>query len=600
MRIAPLANQSQSPNLNLVNSKLQTRLGTLSSWSIWTLSWITGIRLLIALVSDPNRTENYSPLWFVIWVITTAEMAAIVLIIMGLGLARRLKRKPSVWGNLATIGFAGAVANVTVGLLANLWGLDSEGIWHIRAVGGVVGLATMFAFFNNIRGSMIERNENIRQLTEVEDKLLGYRESAKQILADANDQMRSKTIESVSPSIEKLNQLLTGKIDGDARQELINELRSVIQDQVRPISKSLGKDAEALSVPLSRKSREPKAAPTWQSKFNLRKSLAIRPVLLLLVASYPMVAFLVIDHRSMVRGLLSAFGVGLMMLLIKQFLPKRKEIDTRLGLTLQTLFATVSVTPGLLINLGEYGPTPEVFNFTAWMVGLAVCSFVGSAYSRAVDVARDRFAAELELSNDQLAKEVALFEQKLWLERRAWSYVVHGDVQGALSAAVTRLQRSEKLEPYELEMVKQDLARAKDSLTKPPSKDVNFSQSVDELVRTWAGVCNIKIESSARATRALETNRDIRNCINEICKEAISNAVRHGNAKNAWIYLNREKDDVIELEVCNDGHRVLRDQSPGMGLSMIEDLSLSWQLTGDRHNDKTCLVAQLPISNKSL
>lgn len=582
-----------------MNTKLQTRLGTLSSWSIWTLSWIAGIRLLIALVSDPNRTENYSPLWFVIWVITTVELATIVLIIMGLGLARRLKRKPSVWGNLATIGFAGAVANVTVGLLANMWGLDSEGIWHIRAVGGVIGLATMFAFFNNIRGSMIERNEKIRQLTEVEDKLLGYRESAKQILADANDQMRNKTIASVSPSIEKLNQLLTGKIDGDSRQELIDELRSVIQNQVRPISKALGEVAETLSVPVSRKSREPKAKPNWQSKFNLRKSLAIRPVLLLLVAAYPMVAFLVIDHRSMFRGLLSALGVGLTMVIIKQFLPKRKEIKTQLGMFLQVFFATAAVIPGLLINLGEYGPTQEVFNFTCWMVGLSIASFVGMAYVRAVDAARDRFAAALELSNDQVAKEVALFEQKLWLERRAWSYVIHGDVQGALSAAVARLQRSEKLEPYELEMVKQDLARAKNSLTKPLSKDVNFSQSIDELVRTWAGVCNIKIETSARASRALESNRDIRNCINEICKEAISNAVRHGNAKNATIILNREKDDVIELEVCNDGHRVLRDQSSGMGLTMIEDLSLSWQLTSERHHEKTCLVAQLPISNKS-
>ena len=144
------------------------------------------MRLVVALVSDPNRTENYSPLWFVIWLITTVELAAVVLAIMGLGLYKRLQRKPSVWGNLLTIGFAGAVANLTVGYLANLWKLDNEGIWHIRAFGGVVGLATMFIFFNNIRGSVIERNEKVRQLAEVEEKLIGYRESAQQILADAN------------------------------------------------------------------------------------------------------------------------------------------------------------------------------------------------------------------------------------------------------------------------------------------------------------------------------------------------------------------------------------------------------------------------------
>jgi hypothetical protein len=37
-----------------------------------------------------------------------------------------------------------------------------------------------------------------------------------------------------------------------------------------------------------------------------------------------------------------------------------------------------------------------------------------------------------------------------------------------------------------------------------------------------------------------------------------------------------------------------------MGLNMIDDLSLNWQLTSERHNGKTCLVAELPISNRAL
>jgi signal transduction histidine kinase len=287
------------------------------------------------------------------------------------------------------------------------------------------------------------------------------------------------------------------------------------------------------------------------------------------------------------------------MSLLKLMLPKTREIKTWLGLTLLVLFASIAAVPGFLITYFRYGPIPEIFTNAVWMIGISVGAFVLTSYARAIDEAREKYERELEQFNDQLAKEVALFEQRLWLERRAWSYVIHGDVQGALSAAVTRLQRSEKLEPYELEMVKQDIARAAKALTSSPAKDINFTQSLDELVRTWAGVCNIKIESSARADRAIDANLDVRNCINEICKEAVSNAVRHGNAKNAVIRLSREKDDVIELEICNDGHKPLRDQPNGMGLEMIDDLSLSWQLTAERHKNQTCLVAQLPIGNKS-
>ena len=582
-----------------MNSKLQTRLGTLSSWSVWTLTWIIALRLFVALVSDPNRTENFSPLWLLAWAITTVETLAIIWLVLALGLKRRLKRKPSVAANLILGAVVGATANVTTGILAINWGIDTEGIWHIRAAGGALSFPLMFILLNNLRGAMIERNENIAKLSEVEDRLLGYRESAKQILQDAIENTKAKTNESVFPALERINELLKNQVSTATRLELIEELSVVIADQVRPISHSLREAAEQLSLPARRSLEKPRLNPAWKSRFNLRKSLKLMPAILMIIPGYPMVAFLVIDHRSMLRGLLSGFAVAISVMLLRLLIPKNKEFKTWLGLILQALIATVAVIPGFLITYAEYGLIPQVIANAIWMACISVGAFLLTSYARAVDVSRAQFESELESFNDQLAKEVALFEQKLWLERRAWAYVLHGDVQGALSAAMARLQRSDKLEPYEFEMVKQDLARAKEALTKPTSKDINFSQGIDELTRAWAGICDIKIEASARATRAIESNRDIRNCINEICKEAISNAVRHGNAKNAWIYLNREKDDVIELEVCNDGHRVLRDQPAGMGLSMIEDLSLNWQLTSDHHKDKTCLVAELPISNKN-
>ena len=578
----------------------KTRLGSLSSWNAWVLSWILAIRLITALVTDPNRTQNFSPLWGVLWAISSAAMLGTVFLILTLGLRRRLRKKNSVWLNLLTIGIAGTIANTLTGVIANLWGLDTEGLWHIRAVGGFIGHTAMFLFFNNLRGAVIERNERIRELSEVEDQLLGYRDSAKQILQDALETMRAKTIENVTPAIEKINSLLAEKIDSSTRVQLIDQLREVIQNRVRPLSRGLQQDAESLSSVVQKRFRQPTARSNWNTSFNLRKSIRIGQASALLVTGYPLTAFLVVDHSSMFRGLLSAIGVALSMWLFRLLLPKNREFKAWLALSLLALLATLATVPGVLILLWRYGITQEVVNMTIWMASLSVGSFFFTSYTQAIDTARDRYELDLRRFNDQLTKEVSLFEQRLWLERRTWSYVLHGDVQGALSAAVTRLQRNEKLEPYELEMVKQDINRAMASLTKPPSTDVDFSQGIDELVRTWAGVCDIKVESSARASRAIETNRDIRICINEICKEAISNAVRHGNAKNAWITLSREQDDVIELEVCNDGHMLLRDQPNGMGLSMVADLSLSWQLTAERHKGKTCLVAQLPIGNKTI
>ncbi len=582
-----------------MNPKLQTRLGTVSSWSVWTIAWILALRLFVALVSDPNRTQNYSPLWFVLWLITSVQTVSIIWLALKLGLRKRLNRKPSIIANLILGAVIGGSANLTTGVLAIAWGLDSEGLWAVRAIGGALSFPLMFILMNNLRGAVIERNANIAKLREIEDQLLGYRESAKQILQDALENMRNKTVASVTPSLDRISELLKNQLAAENRTDLIDELKQVISTKVRPLSQSLQQEAEKLSVAPSRSVSSPSVKPKLPSTFGLRKSLKLMPAMLLIVLGFPMVAFLVIDSKSLFRGLLSAIGVALVMSLLKLLLPKTREFKTWIGMTLLVLFSSIAVLPGFMITYFRYGPIPEIFANAIWMIGISVGAFVLTSYARAIDEARDKYERELEQFNEQLSKEVALFEQRLWLERRAWSYVIHGDVQGALSAAVTRLQRSEKLEPYELEMVKQDIARAAKALTSSPAKDINFTQSLDELVRTWAGVCDIKIESSARADRAIEANLDARNCINEICKEAISNAVRHGNAKNAVIRLSRDKDDVIELEICNDGYKPLREQPNGMGLSMIDDLSLSWKLTTERHKDQTCLIAQIPIGNKN-
>jgi two-component sensor histidine kinase len=411
--------------------------------------------------------------------------------------------------------------------------------------------------------------------------------------------MRAKTVAQVSPALASIEQLLQGRTENKNRLDLIDDLRQVITDQLRPISRALQETAEKLSIPERKLVARPTKTSAWSRSFNLRKSLKLMPAMLLLLMGFPMVAFLVIDHKSMIRGILGALAFAAMMALLRLLVPKNKEFKSAIGLILLTLLVVISVLPGFLITYFSYGLTGEVITNGFWMLGISLGAFGLTAYARGVDTLQAKFASELELFNEKFNKEVALFEQKLWLERRAWSYVIHGDVQSALSAAVTRLQRTEKLEPYEIEMVKQDLQRAKLALTKPASRDIDLNAGINELVRAWSGVCEIKVEASARATRAIESNRDIRNCINEICKEAISNAVRHGNAKNAEITLSRDQDDVIQLEVCNDGHTILRDQPNGMGLSMIDDLSLKWQLTNERHKGKTCLVAELPINNQS-
>jgi signal transduction histidine kinase len=314
----------------------------------------------------------------------------------------------------------------------------------------------------------------------------------------------------------------------------------------------------------------------------------------LFAAFFPMAEFLIIDHRSAFRGLLGGIVTGLTLVLLKAITPNNFEVKVASGITTQFVYSAIGILPTWWLMFQEYGNTKEVLTATALLLFITFATTFLLAFTKGVELNAERYEISLTQYTEELAKEVALFEQKLALEKRAWSRVIHGEVQSALSAAVTRLQRAEHLEPYELEMVKQDLNRAKQNLTNPPKEDTNFTQAFSEIVLTWKSICNIQADISARAQRAVDTNQDTRIVTNEIIKEAVSNAVRHGQAKNVNIKLDRIRDDILEIEIQNDGFKPSRDKTPGLGSQLLDELTLSWSL--ETKNNKTTLKAEVPIS----
>ncbi|MEN9956335.1 MAG: hypothetical protein RLY34_1142, partial [Actinomycetota bacterium] len=221
---------------------------------------------------------------------------------------------------------------------------------------------------------------------------------------------------------------------------------------------------------------------------------------------------------------------------------------------------------------------------------------VGFAYSRSFEIDRLEAVTQMQRDNDSLAREVALFEQQMWIARRNWSFVVHGTVQAALTAAITRLSSGDQLEQYQIDMVMQDLNRAKEALSKTPEIDVDLPKALQNLASTWDGICQVKFQITDRATRALQRDSGARMCINEICKEAVSNAVRHGEAKDVLVEIDRDANELLVLKVSNNGRMLDSKIRRGIGSSMLDELTLNWSLTNNRATVRVDLDAELPIS----
>jgi two-component sensor histidine kinase len=89
-------------------------------------------------------------------------------------------------------------------------------------------------------------------------------------------------------------------------------------------------------------------------------------------------------------------------------------------------------------------------------------------------------------------------------------------------------------------------------------------------------------------------------CVNEICKEAVSNAVRHGEAKRITISIDRSADELLVIEVADDVRGFWGSTKAGVGSRMFDDLTVDWSISNIRALGRTVLQARLPLAGISV
>jgi len=167
---------------------------------------------------------------------------------------------------------------------------------------------------------------------------------------------------------------------------------------------------------------------------------------------------------------------------------------------------------------------------------------------------------------------------------REASAIVHGAVQARLlGCAIAVEEAGQNKDPEQFSAA---LARARialeyplESLGRPAA-----SSLLDELIRRrelWDGLCDVTY-SIADDVPELPTST-VADC-GRIVEEAISNAVRHGDAQHVSIVAEVEADPYadryLRISITDDGNGVAAEpQRLGLGLHMIESVAESWELT---------------------
>lgn len=480
--------------------------------------------------------------------------------------------------------------------LAILVGADSGVAWGYQLLLGALWELMLTLLWANLNGAFRDHNTVVRQLNHTRNSILGYRENAEVILAEEQEKLLELTRGTLLPQIQLIEDAIdAGDSELAARWGVAHELKGIIYNQVRPLSDSLRNTAKSLAAP-------PKAAPNqWISvislprSFNIRNSIFPGYTYACMLLAFLAAPFWLLDISWVIPSVLMSLTYFALIFGIKRFVKNLPEVPAWVGIPALILTAIIPALPTYFVATSFYPNvrTATIFGSAIIFISLIVVGILASLDS--FDYEARLYRELLREQNVELSIEATLFEQQLWAARRNWSLVIHGTVQASLTVALTRLNAPNS-SAETLDLAKKDLERAMVALSAPPTIEIQFDTALNELIETWQGVCDIDLHVESMVKQRVTEDSRLTMCVNEILKEAVSNAVRHGDARTAKVSFEIADEGVISLTVINDGNAPGIGVRKGIGSSLLDELTLDWSLGFNSATDQTILTARLPFS----
>jgi signal transduction histidine kinase len=260
----------------------------------------------------------------------------------------------------------------------------------------------------------------------------------------------------------------------------------------------------------------------------------------------------------------------------------------------------------LLSAVLALGWTPAIF-IVRWLgidaidrLSLAPTSTLGTVavgllltYGFVVENQRRSYESELRVANQELNLELNRTSQLIWHVRQRAAQTLHGSVQASLTAANMRILGADEVDEDLLEKVRLDLVRAAFALTDLDGQSIDLKTSLAELIDLWQGVCKVEVSIEEELFDLISANQVTSHCINEIVKESVTNAVRHGKAGLVEISIQDLNDGSIQIEVKNNGETNLLG-SPGVGSQILDEITMNW--SRESLGDEVRVTAQVALA----
>jgi signal transduction histidine kinase len=564
----------------------------------WPTFWIAaGVYFGTTVLFDARRFGGSIWLWIATWVIGQLVLLGWVVLLKPFTLDRLKSASARVLATLAIGSTAGLVRGLFVGLSSTWLGIAPSAQWAFRLGGGTIAGFVLTVAGAGLIGATVEHQRVIDRLREAQDALLEARKSKPQTLEKTRRDIAALADATLSPRLRAIEQALAGTKNSTKEIiEVADNIKALISLEVRPMTSTLADRVE------STVSSTPVAPKRKRAQLGLPKSFrlgdAIAPTitfgiaLMLCLSTFAPLA----DPETTALSVAGAFMLWLILFLAERLVRNIARMNTLVGSLFLGLLGAIATIP---LSLLTQWSVPKAFNLSAMPIQSAFIMstlMVGIGFTKIVDTERGVFELELAAFNDELTRELKWIDGQVWVIRREWAYLLHGRVQSALTAALARIGDGKNVDVKTIKLVKQDVERARTAIFNGINQPFNLSTALNEISESWDGICQLVVDFEPKALKTADEDLGVARAINEIVREAVSNAVRHGYATEVKATLT-EADGVLTLRAVNDGKPVTKKSRASLGTEMMDELTLDWAL--QNQSKRVVLEAKLAKATSS-
>ena len=577
---------SQAAGSNITRNRVLNQVSSAYGLSWWVVILFSVPTFLAQIVFDAGRLGGDYFEWLGIAI--GAQLVAALVFGIGRFILLRNEAKLTAIAVLALYALVGISRALFIHFSAQQLGLEHQSELLYRLFTGPI----YSVFLMGICAVMVS---NVKRHRQLENELAIERGRLR--LASVNlraqvEKQRTELVSRVSAMLEPAIQKLETRLE-DARNPktvaiAVVGLRNTVDDVVRPLSHEIGhSNFDELML---------------QTEASIRRQIVpkLRRVRINLIPNWSstLVFVISIGSTSVTRGFGAGLGLSLVgaittwivLSAVQRLLNKTKFRVWQSGLIWCASYFSVSIVVQLVAAaFGLQVTQAESLGAELLFTLMGVVFFVATLTNeyRLANIEKLRQANQrFQLLNSRLRRQV-------WLDHKRVASVLHGQVQGALYAAAIRLNQAENPDQALVDSVRKDIHSALEELDKSHTSIEDFTKAYYEIADMWSDSVKFNTEFTDEASIAVRENLDLAECLLEVVREGINNAVKHGQAKEISVTGRLLSHQVLEVKVINDGVLANEHSKNGYGSEILSECSHSWSLKNE--NGKVELTALFAV-----